>query len=57
MADSIFLTETQAAERLGLARSTLARWRWSGQGPAFHKFGGAVRYALADLVAYAEAAR
>lgn len=57
MTDTIFLTEAQAAERLSLAPNTLAKWRWRGQGPAFRKFGGAVRYALADLDAYAEAAR
>lgn len=54
---SPFLTESDAAEYLGLAPATLARWRSVGtQGPAFRKFGGAVRYAKADLDAYASAA-
>lgn len=57
MVDSPYLTEVAAAEYLGLAPATLARWRSTGaQGPAFRKFGGAVRYAKVDLEAYASAA-
>lgn len=48
-----FLTTQQAAAYLGLARSTLVRWRWSGDGPPFRKFGRAVRYARADLDGWA----
>lgn len=52
---SPFLTESEAASFLGLAPATLARWRWRGdRGPRFRKFGGAVRYASADLQAYAD---
>lgn len=57
MTDSPFFTETKAAEYLGLAPATLTRWRSvSGQGPSFRKFGGAVRYAKADLDTYANEA-
>jgi hypothetical protein len=52
-----FLNESAAADYLGLSPATLARWRSRGeQGPVFRKFGGAVRYAVADLEAYANGA-
>ncbi|WP_322965876.1 helix-turn-helix transcriptional regulator [Sphingomonas fuzhouensis] len=52
-----FLTEAAAAEYLGLSPTTLSRWRSCGdRGPAFRKFGGAVRYARIDLDAYADGA-
>jgi hypothetical protein len=58
MNNTPFMTEIEAASYLGLSSTTLARWRSIGtQGPAFYKFGGAVRYALADLVAYADDAQ
>lgn len=43
------LREIDAAAYLGLAPKTLARWRWSGKGPAFHKLGSAVRYSVQEL--------
>lgn len=53
MTDNPFMTESTAADYLGLAKSTLARWRsCGGVGPTYCKFGGAVRYAKADLDAY-----
>jgi predicted site-specific integrase-resolvase len=42
----------EAARRLGVEPSTLANWRWSGNGPRFVKVGGRVRYRLADLADY-----
>lgn len=39
----------EAAERLGVQRSTLDNWRWNGSGPRYVKVGGRVRYRLADL--------
>jgi len=54
---ALFLTTADAAARLGLAPRTLERWRWAGRGPAFRKFGGCIRYALADLDAWADAGR
>lgn len=57
MNNTPFMTEIQAASYLGLSSTTLARWRSIGSnGPVFRKFGGAVRYAMADLVAYADKA-
>jgi predicted DNA-binding transcriptional regulator AlpA len=43
------LTESQVAERLGLAVATLRAWRHRGTGPRFLRFGRAVRYLPADL--------
>lgn len=43
------LTESQVAERLGLAVATLRAWRHRGTGPRFLRFGRAVRYLVADL--------
>lgn len=51
------VSETEAADYLGLAVATLRRWRWSGDGPAYCKLGRAVRYRVSDLEGYLEAAR
>jgi len=52
---SIFLTTQQASEYLGLAVSTLNKWRVYGKGPKFIKLGRAVRYRLDDLTAFTSA--
>jgi len=39
----------QAAEYLGLATSTLNKWRCYGEGPVFLKLGRSVRYRINDL--------
>ena len=39
----------EAAAFLELSPRTLDRYRVTGEGPAFHKFGTRVRYARADL--------
>lgn len=57
MTNVLYITEIDAAKRLGLARSTLARWRGIGDGPKFHKFGSAVRYSIADLERYTDAGK
>ena len=49
---SSFLTRTQAAEFLNLQRCTLESWAVKGGGPAFVKFGRAVRYRISDLENY-----
>lgn len=54
MTNSLYVTEVEAAKRLGLARSTLSRWRWSGTGPKYRKFGSAVRYSVHELDEYAD---
>lgn len=46
----------QAAERLGLSRSTLEKMRHTGRGPRYVKLGGRVFYRRADLDAYIEGA-
>jgi predicted DNA-binding transcriptional regulator AlpA len=38
-----------AAERLGVSKPTLARWRCDGTGPKFVKIGGKVGYLDEDL--------
>jgi len=46
------MTVKQAAEHLGLAVSTLNKWRCHGGGPVFIKMGRAVRYRVEDLECY-----
>ncbi len=48
-----YLDTREAAAWLSLSPRTLDRYRVSGDGPAFHRFGGRVRYTLADLEAWA----
>lgn len=43
------MTVQQAATYLGLAVSTLNKWRCHGGGPVFIKMGRAVRYRVRDL--------
>jgi predicted site-specific integrase-resolvase len=47
-------TPAIAAERLGVSRPTLARWRCNGSGPKFVKLGGKVGYLDEDLNEYIE---
>jgi hypothetical protein len=42
----------EAAERLRVAKQTLARWRVEGQGPPFVRIGSRVLYRVADIDAY-----
>lgn len=44
----------EAAEYLGLSKSTLDKLRCFGGGPRFYKFGRAVVYSTADLDAWRE---
>ena len=46
------LTEAEAAQRLAVSASTLRNWRHQRKGPAFQRFGRAVRYLEADLDAF-----
>ena len=59
MADeaTIYLNTRQAAVHLGLSTRTLDRFRVSGDGPVFLKFGGRVRYLREDLEAWARTRR
>lgn len=50
----VVLTTREAAAFLGLAISTLNKWRCYGKGPQFIKLGRAVRYRQDDLERYVE---
>ena len=50
-----YITARQLAERWGVHRATLLRWRQSGIGPAFHKAPGVVLYPLAEVEQYEQA--
>lgn len=49
---TMVMTVQQASEYLGLAVSTLNKWRCHGGGPVFIKMGRAVRYRQQDLEEY-----
>ena len=51
----VALTTREAATYLGLATSTLNKWRCDGGGPHFLKLGRAVRYHQDDLDRFLEA--
>lgn len=55
--DINFLDTQQAARILGLSAKTLARYRVSGEGPVFYRFGNRIRYKRQDLEAWAETRR
>ena len=55
--ESNFLNTRQAADFLGLSTRTLDRFRVSGDGPVFHRFGGRVRYSRPDLECWAASRR
>ena len=54
---SSYMSTREAAAFLGLSPRTLDRYRVSGGGPVFRKFGSSVRYARADLESWASARR
>ncbi|MCY4002418.1 MAG: helix-turn-helix domain-containing protein [Rhodospirillales bacterium] len=49
-----FMTGREAGQLLGLSHRTFDRYRAPGRGPAYYKFGGAVRYRRSDVIAWAE---
>jgi len=51
----LVLNAGQAAKRLGLSASTLAKMRLYGTGPAYSKLGRRVVYRLEDLEAWVAA--
>jgi len=53
-APRVALTTREAAQYLGLAVSTLNKWRCHGGGPEFLKLGRAVRYRQDDLDRFLE---
>jgi len=52
-----YLNARDAAAHLGLSTRTLDRYRVSGEGPVFLRFGGRVRYLAADLDEWARTRR
>ncbi len=52
-----YMNTREVAALLGLSPRTLDRYRVSGDGPAFHKFGNRVRYLRADVEAWASKRR
>ncbi len=52
-----YVDEREAARILGLSRGTLSNWRTLRRGPAYVRVGRAIRYPLAEIVAFAEAGR
>ncbi len=45
----LLLRTNEAAETLGIAKTTLDTWRSRGGGPVYIKYGRAVRYRREDL--------
>lgn len=52
-----YMSTREVAALLGLSPRTLDRYRVSGDGPEFHKFGNRVRYLRADVEAWASKRR
>jgi predicted DNA-binding transcriptional regulator AlpA len=48
-AAAVFLTEQQVADLICQSVRTIQKWRITGSGPHFHKFGQSVRYSLGDV--------
>ena len=55
--DRAYLNTREAALRLGLSPRTLDRYRVTGEGPMFFRFGRLVRYRGEDLAAWAAGRR
>ena len=55
--DSDYLSTRKAAASLGLSPRTLDRYRLSGEGPAYYRFGNRIVYHRADLESWAAARR
>ena len=52
-----FRDTPQAARILQMSERTLEKWRVTGGGPVYRKFGRRVLYADSDLLAWIESAR
>ena len=54
---SEMLTETGVADLLCQSVRTIQKWRVTGDGPGFYKFGRSVRYLSSEVLAWREARR
>ena len=52
-----YMTECEVAYRLQMSKKWLQKMRYAGGGIPYHKFGGTIRYAVADIQAFEQAAR
>ena len=50
-----FMTAKEVAERLGTTEGVLAKWRTEKRGPAYYKFGRAVRYQRSEVEQWIDA--
>jgi excisionase family DNA binding protein len=55
VADNVWLTRQEVADRQKVPLATLAQWASQGKGPKYAKFGRHVRYRLSDLIAWENA--
>ncbi len=56
MSPNVYFDEEEVSRRYHIARRTLQRWRTTGEGPAFVRFGARrVKYREADIEAWAAA--
>ena len=53
--DDCLLTTQEVAKLLGVTVGTIENWRWNGLGPAYVKFGKAIRYQRQALREYVTA--
>lgn len=57
MGDKNLSPEALSERWNGIPLTTLSRWRWTGTGPIFMKFGKHVSYKLKDIEAFEEEQR
>lgn len=55
MADKIWITRKELADRLGVSEKTAAEWASKGTGPRYARFGKHARYRVSDVEAWEEA--
>jgi hypothetical protein len=55
MADSVWLTRPELADRWKLPSGTLDQWASRGRGPEYALFGRHARYRLSDVIAWENA--
>lgn len=49
-----YLNERDVSQLYGISTKNLQNRRYEGRGPCYFKFGGSVRYRVADLDAFVE---